>query len=179
MTGSIEAHQYLAALTTMRPRDLDGERLGMSLLSEADDMLRTRRSLSMRGVDGAPDWLAYETALWQISERMRPLLAARKDLHGTGPIMAAIQALCSRKEFGKGRQNFVLMLGDFGGPSAVEILGTLLGDPEVEGHALKALYKLRAFRFVDEANAIVSRSSGWVRTAATKYLKAAQAGQDN
>ena len=151
-------------------RALDGSQLAMAIEVVAKNWHATRTGLSMVGVDGAPDWLGFETALWKLSERLRPVLSARKDWRSESDIMQAVVRLCRNQSYAKGRQNFVLMLGDFGGPREAEELGHLLTDTDVQGHAIKALCKLRDDRFRAAVKNLAPLLHGWSKSAAKKYL---------
>jgi hypothetical protein len=165
-----EASALIEAVGETPPKSLDGARLGAALLFVAEDWRVTRTGLSMAGVDGAPDWLGFETGLWRLSERLRPVLSARKDWRSESPIMQAVLQLCRNQSYSKGRQNFVLMLGDFGGANEATTLGDLLTDTDVQGHAIKALCKLRDGRFRAVVERVMPSLQGWSKSAAKKYL---------
>lgn len=165
-----EASDMIEAVGAVPPKTLDGAQLGAAMLVAADSWRATRTGLSMAGVDGAPDWHGFETALWKLSERLRPTLLARKDWRSGSDIMKAMLHLCRNQSYGKGRQNFVLMLGDFGGAIEVDALGDLLFDADVQGHAIKALCKLRNDRFRTVVERLLPSLQGWSKSAAKKYL---------
>jgi hypothetical protein len=44
-----------------------------------DDLVITRTGISMKGVDGAPDWLRYERMIWEASYvLLEPILKVKK-----------------------------------------------------------------------------------------------------
>lgn len=142
------------------------------LLSVAEEAVETRRGLSMRGVGGAPDWAGYETALWDISEDLRAYLRGKRRLRGQCPLFDAVAQIVSDPRYGKGRENFVLVLGQFGGAAYTDTIAAGLGDPDVAAHALSALRRLKDDRFLPEAKAIAADPpSGAARLEARKYLK--------
>jgi hypothetical protein len=165
-----EASALIEVLAETPPKSLDGARLGTAVLVVAENWRVTRTGLSMAGVDGAPDWLGFETALWRLSERLRPVISARKDWRSGSEIMHAVLRLCRNQSYAKGRQNFVLTLGDFGGANEAAILGDLLTDTDVQGHAIKALCKLRDDRFRAVVERVMPSLKGWSKSAAKKYL---------
>ena len=124
----------------------------------------------MAGVDGAPDWYGFEMALWKLSERLRSVLSVRKDWRSGSEVLQAVLRLCRNQSYAKGRQNFVLMLGDFGGAGEAATLGDLLADTDVQGHAIKALCKLRDHRFRTAVERLMPSLQGWSKSAAKKYL---------
>jgi hypothetical protein len=142
------------------------------LLEVAEEAAATKRGRSMPGVNGAPDWLGYETMLWQHSEDLRQYVRTRRRLRGSSPLFETVAEIVRNPAYGKGRQNFVLVLGQFGGAEYTDVIAGLLGDPEVESHALRALRKQKDGRFVEEARAMAENpSSGAARHEAHKYLK--------
>ena len=165
-----EASALIEAVGSTSSKLLDGARLGAAMLVAAENWRSTKNGISMAGVDGAPDWFGFETALWKLSERLRPVFAARKDWRSGSEMMNAVLLLCQNQSYAKGRQNFVLMLGDFGGRKEVATLGDLLTDTEVQGHAIKALCKLRDDRFRETVEGIMPSLKGWSKSAAKKYL---------
>jgi hypothetical protein len=165
-----EALTLIEAVGETPPKSLDGPRLGTALLVIAEIWRVTRTGLSMSGVDGAPGWFGFETALWRLSERLRQVLSARKDWRSGSAIMQAVLQLCRNQSYAKGRQNFVLMLGDFGGANEATTLGDLLNDTDVQGHAIKALCKIRDDRFRAVVERVMPSLQGWSKSAAKKYL---------
>jgi hypothetical protein len=126
----------------------------------------------MSGVSGAPDWLGYETMLWEHSVDLRQYVRTRRKLRGSSPLFDAVAEIVCNPAYGKGRQYFVLVLGQFGGAEYTDVIAGLLGDPEVEAHALHALRNLKDGRFVEEARTLAENpSSGAARHEARMYLK--------
>lgn len=78
--------------------------------------------------------------------------------------------LATDDRYGKARQMVVLGLGKSKRPEAVEVLVGLTDDPDVDGHAVKALGKLKApaARTVLQAKSDDERA--WVRAEARKAL---------
>jgi hypothetical protein len=76
---------------------------------------------------------------------------------------------------GKGRQSFVLVLGQYGGRHYADVVATGLGDPDVSAQALRALRKMNDGRFVHEARSLESDPpTPATRTEARSYLRALQ-----
>jgi len=126
----------------------------------------------MAGVGGAPDWLGYENALWELSEDLRALLRRERATTAPSPLMDAVAKLVADVRFGKGRQNFVLVRGEFGGPEYREDLAVLLDDDDIQAHVLSALVSISDGRHVVRAEKIaVSARSVAARRAAKRYLK--------
>ena len=64
-----------------------------------------------------------------------------------------------------------MLLGQYGGPSQVPVLLTLLQDPEVDGHALLALRTLKASGGREAAVRLLAEGNTWKRGEAKKCLR--------
>jgi HEAT repeat protein len=78
--------------------------------------------------------------------------------------------LARDRRYGKARQMVVLGLGRSKRPEAAEVLIGLAGDPEVDGHAVKALGRLRAPAARAVLETKCSDERAWVRREAKKAL---------
>ena len=133
--------------------------------------LQTRCSVYMKGVRGAPDWLEHESLTWELSELVRLWLKARRSSIERDGVLDAVAHLVRNERHAKGRQNFVLLLGECGGVRYGETLALLLGDPNVAGHAVKALMKSQTPGYTAQVQKVLSKAkAAWVKTAARKYL---------
>lgn len=79
-------------------------------------------------------------------------------------------ALTADQRFGSARQMVVLGLGRSKRPEAVAVLIRHLDDPIVNGHAVKALGKLRDPRARARLESMTTERRAWVRKAAEKAL---------
>lgn len=146
--------------------------IGSQLEDTANELLRTRQGISMRGVRGAPDWLGFETDLWELSEVLRTFYKANRKLRGKNLLSDSLARIASNRQFGKGRQMLFLVLGQYGGPDYGEVFGSALDDPTVYGHAIDALIKAKVKGFHDQVASILGvEKTGWIRQAARKYLE--------
>jgi hypothetical protein len=165
-----EASAVMESVGVTAPKELDGTAVAVALPIIAKHLRRTRTGLSMAGIDGAPDWLGYESDLWKLSGRLRPVLSARKDWRSGSDVLKALALICNDQSYSKGRQYMIMMLGEFGGTSEATEISALLDDPEVQGHVYKALTKLRDTRHQGTVERLVPKLSGWVKAAAKKYV---------
>ena len=125
----------------------------------------------MRGVGGAPDWSTYESMIWSISEKVRPVLHARHDLRGQSIVMDAVCGVATDLRYQKGRQNWVLLVGQYGHLAHAAGLSGTIEDPDVSGHVIKALTRLKAPGHADAVSRVLgTASAAWVRNAAKTYL---------
>ncbi len=78
--------------------------------------------------------------------------------------------LVNERGYGKSRQMVVLGLGKSKKPEAIEVLLGLVDDPEVDGHAIMALGKLRAKVARASLERKLDDDRAWVRAEARKAL---------
>jgi len=82
----------------------------------------------------------------------------------------ALAELARDRRYGRARQMVVLGLGRSKRPEAVEVLLGLVDDPDVDGHAIKALGKLKSPAARAALEAKLTDSRAWVRGEARKAL---------
>jgi HEAT repeats len=82
----------------------------------------------------------------------------------------ALVGLVQDRDFGKARQMVVLGLGKSRRPEAVEVLLGLVDDPDVDGHAVKALGRLKSPTAREALERKLDDSRAWVRGEARKAL---------
>lgn len=153
----------------------DNGSLGETELAEVINLLSERWSeeltgIYMRGVDGAPDWKEFEHNIWQLGEAIRPVIKRRK-WRGRTVVLDEVARVLLDKKYGKGRQTFALILGDYGNDGYGAVLAVGLVDKDVCGHCIKALTKAKLYDYEDEVRSVFDDSSGWVKLAARKYLE--------
>lgn len=147
-----------------------------ALLLEALSLLPALRALmpgsfEVVGPRGPITWHDYEGVIWTVGESVRQLLKRRRGLRHAAGLWTAIERVCQTPEYGKGRESFTMLLGQYGGPARVPVLLALLEDPEVAGHALYALRLLGAREGRAPATRMLEAPQAWVRAEARKYLK--------
>lgn len=170
-----EAVEIGSRMSQAGNKDLTIAEVSEAIALLAEHYYATRKGISMSGVGGAPDWYGYETALWKLSEAIRGFLKGRRDIKGNNELLDKISVIAEEKRFGKGRQNFVLIIGDFGGKEYSNGLKSLLNDPEVYGYAINALTKLKVTDCSNEIEKVLQETkTGWIKTAAKNYLKKAK-----
>lgn len=123
----------------------------------------------MDGVDGAPVWFEYEHRIWDLGETVRTYLKSQSLGAKEGVLEAAVKIIDNPK-YGKGRQSFASLIGDFGGGAYGELLAFHLNDPEIGGHCLKAMLKSKIRGHTSKAEEILSKSRGWIKAVAKKYI---------
>ncbi|WP_223284253.1 hypothetical protein [Kosakonia sp. SMBL-WEM22] len=107
------------------------------------DLISTRTGLSMKGVDGAPDWYGYERIIWEsVFKYLEPILKIKK-FRGKNELLDGMLSLCLKKEYGKGRQSLVMLIGKYGAIDYASSLARLIDDPEVSIHVIGALTQMK------------------------------------
>jgi hypothetical protein len=130
------------------------------------------KGLSVKGTGAAPDWTRYEIRLSELGSKFELYLKAHTRIRGRNPLLNAIGELVADTRFGKGRDAFVSIVGDFGDASFVDVLKPLLRDPDVEGQALYAVTKLKIRGLDSLVEPLRMKSKeAWIRKAAEKYIQ--------
>ncbi len=116
-------------------------------------------------------WRGYESLIWALGESFRHVMVRNRRLRRDARIFGAVQSVCLDRRFGKGRESFVLLLGQYGGPEQIPILIELLQDQEVCGHAVCALRVLGAPEAAGEVKPFLDSPKTWIRQEARKFFK--------
>jgi len=167
----VDAKLQIAELGLKPAKEIDPAALADATKIVAEHYLEVRRVRSKRGVDGAPDWLGFETDIWQLSEEIREFLLSRRDLRGSNAFMDVIAEFACDRRYKKGRQNFILVLGSYGDGSYADELASQLNDTDVAGHVVEALTRMKATGYTEAVrNVLESTKYGWIKTAAKRYI---------
>ena len=115
-------------------------------------------------------WYNFESLVWTLGESFRRVLKRQRSLRRSVPLWSQVEALCLDSRYGKGRESFTMLLGQYGGLARVPVLVRLLDDPAVHGHALYALRLLGAPEGRDRAKQLLGSPKAWICREARKYL---------
>ncbi|ABS47980.1 MULTISPECIES: hypothetical protein [Yersinia pseudotuberculosis complex] len=134
------------------------------------DLVATRTGISIKGVDGAPDWYGYERVIWDSSYvLLEPIL---KKYCGENALLDGISSMCTEKKHGKGRQSFVMLLDKYGSTKYLPILAKLIDDPEVAIHSIEALTKLKDLSQFEKIKKLSEcTKSTPIKSYARRYIK--------
>jgi len=116
-------------------------------------------------------WHRYETLIWEIGEAFRQILKKHKELRKESNLFRDFEQVALDAQFGKGRESFVMLLGQYGDQNVIGSLKTLLEDREVQGHAVYALRFIGASEVQDDIRPFLQSSKTWVRNEAKKYFE--------
>jgi hypothetical protein len=115
-------------------------------------------------------WYSYEYKIWNLGENIRLLLKKRKDIRNSDFLQKEINKIISDKKFGKGREPFALLPGEYKFFSNIETLIKMINDEEIQGHIIISLIKLKVKGLDKEMKVIADTKTGWVSKEAKKYL---------
>ena len=113
----------------------------------------------------------YEDLIWTLGESLRRFLKRNKPLRQSPELWTRVEAICCDPRYGRGRESFTMLLGQYGGRDRVPILVGLLEDDQVQGHALYALRLLGAAQARAKAEQLLDSPRTWIRAEARKYLR--------
>ncbi len=116
-------------------------------------------------------WFRYESLIWALGESFRQIMLRARLLRKRERIFANVREMCLDRGFGKGRESFTVLLGQYGGKEQVPTLVRLLDDPEVSGHAVHALRLLGASEPAERVRPLLNSPKAWVRKEARKYFQ--------
>lgn len=145
-----------------------------------ENLVETRRGLSMKGVDGAPDWYGYERLIWDASFKyIEPILKIKK-FKDENKLVDGVLSLCLNHRYGKGRQSLVILIGKYGANTYASSLAFLLDDPEVSIQVIAALTKMKDLSQYGKVKIIAEEKKATPeRLYAKKYIKKMNAYKKN
>lgn len=108
-----------------------------------DELVVKRKGLSIKGVDGAPNWCGYEYMIWKANFKyIEPILKVKK-FKDENKLMEGLLSLCLSPKYGKGRQSLIILIGEYGLKTYSPSLGVLLDDSEVTIQVISAFTKMK------------------------------------
>jgi hypothetical protein len=174
MAGELSSPEYAAARDRIESLGgtIESVQQILSLLAELPS-LRAKFSdeYVVLGPDGPITWVNHESLTWALGESIRQALRRRPKLRKDPPLWLAIEGIGTDQSVGKGREPFVMLLGQYGDLDRVPVLLQLLDDPEVAGHALYALRLPAAPGAEGKTRELAASRRTWIRNEAKKYLE--------
>ncbi|WP_221770706.1 hypothetical protein [Listeria cossartiae] len=145
-----------------------------------DELVGKKRLLSVKGIDGAPDWYGYERLIWDSGlTYIEPILKLKK-CKDENALLDGLLSLCLESKYGKGRQSLVTLIGKYGAAVYVPSLVPLMDDPEVSIHVIDALTKLKDLSQYEKIKIIAEgKQATPERLYAKKYIKKMAAFKEN
>lgn len=112
----------------------------------------------------------FKSIIWNTGEAIRRILKKKRSLRTKASIWRGVEEVCRNRFFGRGRESFVMLLGQYGGKDRALLLRELLSDEEVAGHALYALRLLGCPDALPEIERFLHAETTWIRNEAKKYV---------
>lgn len=114
-------------------------------------------------------WHRFEDLTWALGECLRRALVPRKKIRFDPKVSELILAVIRDATLLKGRQSFVMLSGDLKLPEHAAALIELLDDPDVVGHAILSLRKLKVASARSKVATLANHRRAWIRTEVRKY----------
>ena len=118
-----------------------------------------------------PFWHPFEHEIWQRGEEIRQLLNVHKKLRNKDNILDKIFEVSINRRLKKGRQSFIMLLGNVDSKRYGANLITQLDDRCVYGHIIDAVYKMKLPEFVEAIKPYCDDEEAWIRNKAKKYIE--------
>jgi hypothetical protein len=152
---------------SVRERILDACSAALALAPDSyPEDLTTTESLT-----GAPGWYPFEHKAWSIGEDVRQWLLRQPKLKRDPSIQQAIINVIRCVNLRRGRQSFVMLVGFTAAQGWAPTIAEYLDDPDIYGHALDTLLKMRAPGYAARVQPLLASKFTWIRNLARKYME--------
>lgn len=160
-----------SAISNLKDKE-DLPLLFKSFKVHCDDLILTKTGLSMKGIEGAPDWYSYESQIWESAfNYIEPLLKIKK-YRGENPLLDGLLKMGLEKKYGKGRQALIILITKYGSVNYASSLAPLIDDPDLSIHIIAALTKMNDLSQYEKIKEMSeSKKLTPKRTYARKYIK--------
>ena len=118
---------------------------------------------------GIPEYHSFENDVWSYGEEIRPLLTKHPELRVDTEIQERILKICLNKNAKRGRQSFIMLIGNLKFSNYAQEISTQINDPFVSGHVISTLTKMKKAGFYREVSPFLESKITWVRKEAKKY----------
>ncbi|MET3030881.1 hypothetical protein [Flavobacterium johnsoniae] len=147
---------------------LTEEDLANLIIEWCEDWLKYKE-ISMDGLYVKSLWYRFETIIWRFGADLKTILK-REKFKKSQLIEKSIICVLNDKRYGKGRETFALLVGDFKFHLSQKNVNILLNDEDVYGHVIISLRKLKMKGFEEKMTEIINSEKGWIKSEAKKYL---------
>lgn len=117
-----------------------------------------------------PAWYKFEHTAWGIGETIRQSFVANPKLKKNSSVIHAIIEVVQERNLRRGRQSFVMLLGFKGAAKYAPLLASLINDPDIDGHVVDTLLKMRVPGFASKIVSLTSHKQAWIRRLAKRYI---------
>lgn len=143
-------------------------------VEEAHQLAPHDRPDDLVGMDTRPEipsWHSHEHQVWRVGEEIRQLMAKQTKLRRDVELQEAFVEIGTDRRFGRGRQPFIMLLGYRACAVQAPAIAAIVGDPEVQGHAINTLYKMRARGYSNLIERGLGSPATWICKAARRYVE--------
>jgi hypothetical protein len=119
---------------------------------------------------GAPDWYSFEHEAWGIGESVRRSFVQNPKFKKNRDVLSRMVEVACCRNLRRGRQSFIMALGFVAARQCAKTLSPFLTDPDVDGHVVYTLIKMKAPGFISEVEPLLQSDKTWIRNLAEKYL---------
>jgi len=121
-------------------------------------------------ISGAPAWYPFEHTAWAIGEEIRQSFQAHPRLKRDLASLHAVLDVARYRNLRRGRESFVMALGFTGAATHASALAELIDDPDISGHVVDTLLKMRAPGYSSQVSPLTAHKRAWVRRLAERYI---------
>ena len=119
---------------------------------------------------GAPRWYRFEHEAWPVGETVRQSLQKHPKLKRDPRAIRAILDVVQNRNLRRGRESFVMALGFTAAAEHAPALVGLLDDPDIGGHIVSTLLKMRAAGYASQVSMLANHRQAWVRRLVSRYV---------
>ena len=146
------------------------------VIATAREALRSAPSafpadLPISKIAGQPEWHTFEHACWKLGEGIRQKFLSSPRLRENPLVVDAILEVIEQRNLRRGRQPFVMLLGSVKAAHAAPRLARWLADPDVEGHVVDTLLKMRVSGYARLVAPHTSSKFAWIRRKAKTCIE--------
>ncbi len=119
---------------------------------------------------GQPKWYQFEHEAWAFGEQARQAFSHNRSWKRDPQLQLTVLEVATRRHLRRGRQSWVMALGFTAARQQAPALVEYLADPDVDGHVLDTLLKMRVGDFAAQVWPLTRHEQTWVRKLARRYL---------
>jgi hypothetical protein len=153
------------------PSDVDAKQQILGIIDEARKLTPILLELNLPDFEmGIPQWHDYEHKIWRLGEKIRQILFEYKQLRKDVQIQREIISICLNPNSKRGRQSFVMLLGNVHCAAFSNEIASQLGDEFINGQIIDTLYKKKVGNYSNNILPYCRHEKTWIKNLAKKYI---------